>query len=72
MGNAALKSDEHCSYADYAKWTDDKRYELIDGVAYAMTSPTWRRQELVGEVFRQSVPDVIVDCVGLFPVQEDA
>ncbi len=32
MGNAALKSDVHDSFADYAKWTEDKRYELLPDV----------------------------------------
>ncbi|MDO8788923.1 MAG: hypothetical protein Q7J42_12710 [Sulfuritalea sp.] len=27
---------EHHPYADYCSWPDDVRYELIDGVAYAM------------------------------------
>jgi len=30
------KRDERYTYADYAQWDDDKRWELIDGVAYAM------------------------------------
>ncbi len=27
------------SYADYLKWQDDERWELIDGKAYDMTPP---------------------------------
>jgi len=45
---------EHHTYADYAGWPDDTRYELIDGIAYAMApAPTRRHQELAGEIFRQ-------------------
>ena len=32
----AQRDLEYHSYADYCSWPDDVRYELIDGVAYAM------------------------------------
>lgn len=45
---------EHHTYADYCSWPDDIRYELIDGVAYAMgPAPVRRHQGILGEVFRQ-------------------
>ena len=28
------------TYADYCEWDDDERWELIDGVPYAMAAPT--------------------------------
>ena len=28
----ALRKERHYTYADYAAWSDDARYELIDGV----------------------------------------
>jgi hypothetical protein len=28
----------HYTYADYLAWETDKRYELMDGVAYMMAS----------------------------------
>lgn len=53
MGLPQLKT-EHYTYADYCSWPDDTRYELIDGVAYAMApAPTRTHQSLVGELFRQ-------------------
>jgi Uma2 family endonuclease len=49
-----LRKSEHHTYGDYLHWGDDQRWELIDGVAYLMApAPTWRHQELVGEIFRQ-------------------
>ncbi|MCL2099737.1 MAG: Uma2 family endonuclease [Oscillospiraceae bacterium] len=41
------------SYADYIKWDGKTRYELIDGAAYAMASPSQEHQEISGEFFRQ-------------------
>ncbi len=53
MGLPRLKTD-HYTYADYCSWPDDVRYELIDGVAYAMSpAPTRTHQNLTGELFRQ-------------------
>ena len=45
---------EYHTYADYCSWPDDVRYELIDGVAYAMgPAPVRRHQGILGEIFRQ-------------------
>jgi len=45
---------EYYTYADYLQWPADVRYELIDGVAYAMTpAPTRLHQEVVLELARQ-------------------
>ena len=48
------RDSEYHTYADYCSWPDDVRYELIDGVAYAMgPAPVRRHQGILGEVFRQ-------------------
>lgn len=45
---------EHHTYADYCSWPDDVRYELIDGVAYAMgPAPVRRHQGILLELARQ-------------------
>lgn len=41
------------TYADYCRWPDDERWELIDGQAYAMAAPGLAHQTVVGELFRQ-------------------
>ncbi|MFN3883585.1 MAG: Uma2 family endonuclease [Rhodocyclaceae bacterium] len=49
-----LRDAHHHTYADYRQWPAGVRYELVDGVAYAMgPAPSRRHQEVVGEVFRQ-------------------
>ncbi len=41
------------TYADYAQWPDDERWELIDGIPYTMTSPLRLHQDIVFELGRQ-------------------
>jgi Uma2 family endonuclease len=56
MSEAARKLDRHYTWADYRRWPDGERWEIIDGVAYAMTpSPASRHQmmaiEMAGQMF---------------------
>ena len=47
-------SDRRFTYADYLKWPDEERWELIDGEAYAMSpAPTISHQTAAGQLFRQ-------------------
>jgi len=49
------KEEERYSWSDYLAWPEGERYELIDGVAYAMSpAPRRRHQEISGEIFRQA------------------
>jgi Uma2 family endonuclease len=53
MGQPATKIG-HFTYGDYCSWPDDERWELIDGVAYAMSlAPSRGHQELVMELGTQ-------------------
>ncbi len=54
MGLAARKETEKYTYADYLKWDDGKRWELINGEAYDMSpAPRPVHQEILGELFLQ-------------------
>ncbi len=54
MGEPARDLNERYTYADYKTWPDDERWEIIEGVAYAMSpSPSWRHQGLTGELYAQ-------------------
>jgi len=46
----ALKIDRY-TYKDYAKWDDDVRCELIDGIVYDMAAPGDRHQLVSGNLF---------------------
>jgi len=44
-------AEKRYTYADYASWDDENRYELIDGVAYMMSAPSLEHQEVLGNLF---------------------
>jgi Uma2 family endonuclease len=49
------KDTHYHTYGDYLKWPNDLRYELIDGIAYAMVpGPDLPHQEVAGEIYRQT------------------
>lgn len=47
------KKKEYYTYADYCTWDDDERWELIDGIPYAMSSPSTAHQRIVGSLYYQ-------------------
>lgn len=43
---------EHYTWSDYRVWPDDEHWEIIGGVAYAMSpAPSTRHQTVVGNLF---------------------
>ena len=50
-----LKDHDYHTYGDYLRWSEDVRYELIDGEAYLMAppAPDLAHQDIAGEIFRQ-------------------
>jgi len=69
MSLALRKEDlPHYTYADYARW--EGRWELIDGVAYAMSpSPTFKHQRLSGILYAL-LDEALEDCPHCQPVQD--
>lgn len=45
--------DKKYNFSDYLNWPDEERWELIDGVAYMLSAPTWQHQAISGEIFTQ-------------------
>ena len=49
MAEFAVKMQERHTYGHYRDWPVDERWELIDGVAYAMSpAPSRQHQEICG------------------------
>ena len=46
MAGIARNTENRFTYDDYLTWPDEPRREIINGVPYAMSSPTVRHQEL--------------------------
>ncbi|MDA3810205.1 MAG: Uma2 family endonuclease, partial [Spirochaetaceae bacterium] len=47
MGLPKIKTDQKFTYTEFCSWTDDERWELIDGVAYNMSpAPSSRHQRI--------------------------
>ncbi|MCX8086953.1 MAG: Uma2 family endonuclease [Rhodocyclaceae bacterium] len=54
MAQTQRRNDRRYTYADYCRWPEGERWELIDGVAYAMgPAPARIHQKVLGELFRQ-------------------
>lgn len=54
MAGAQMLNDRHYTYADYLKFPDDERWEIIDGVAYSMSpAPTPEHQDICSEINAQ-------------------
>ena len=52
--SAGAECETRFTYADYCTWSENERWELIDGVAYAMTpGPGLAHQRMAGELFWQ-------------------
>lgn len=41
------------TYADYLTYPDDERWEIIDGVPYMQSAPSWQHQSVSRELIRQ-------------------
>ena len=49
----ALRKDERYTYADYASWETEERYELADGAPYMMATPSIAHQRISSNLHYQ-------------------
>ncbi|MDR2618783.1 MAG: Uma2 family endonuclease, partial [Treponema sp.] len=49
----SLNDDSHFTYADYLGWEGPERYEIINGEAFMMSSPTVEHQGMITELLVQ-------------------
>jgi Uma2 family endonuclease len=53
MGQPLKKEHEDYRYSDYLNWSENERWELLDGHAYMSAAPSRRHQEIQVEILRQ-------------------
>lgn len=41
------------TYTDYLTWPEGERWEIIDGMPYMQSAPTWQHQAISGDIFSQ-------------------
>lgn len=41
------------TYKEYLKWPEDERWELIEGIPYMQSAPSWQHQAITFELGRQ-------------------
>ena len=49
----SIPLEKYYTYSDYLTWDDDIRYELIDGIPYAMAGASRAHQEIASEIHGQ-------------------
>lgn len=47
------KEKEKYTFADYVKFPDSERWEIIDGISYMQSAPTWQHQSISRELMLQ-------------------
>lgn len=50
-----LHTENRYTYADYLAWTDDERWELIDGVTYAMSPAPGTQHQRISRILTRTI-----------------
>ena len=48
-----LKENKKYTYADYLTWSDEEKWEIIDGIPYMQAAPSWQHQSISVELVAQ-------------------
>lgn len=46
-------SDKKYTYEDYLTWPENEKWEIIDGMPYMQSAPTWQHQSISSDLHRQ-------------------
>lgn len=49
----SVQKNKRYTYAEYLRWPEEERWELLEGVAYNIAAPSRLHQEVSGELFYQ-------------------
>lgn len=61
MSIPARKEQKRFSYAEYYKWDDDRRWELIDGIEYDMTPAPYRSHQKISGILFNKISNFLSD-----------
>lgn len=67
----STKSARPETYGDLRSWSDDVRWELIDGEAHAMTGPSWQHQSVCTNLILQLATHLRARGCRVFPAPFD-
>lgn len=48
-----LQNNKKYTYGDYLTWPEEERWEIIDGIPYMQSAPSWQHQSISLELSRQ-------------------
>lgn len=50
---SSSKENKKYTFADYLKFPDSERWEIIDGISYMQSAPSWQHQSISRELMLQ-------------------
>lgn len=53
MPIAQVNQNKRYTYKDYITWSEEERWELIEGTPYMQAAPSWQHQAIVGNIITQ-------------------
>jgi Uma2 family endonuclease len=53
LSKSKHSEDKKYTYADYITWTEEERWEIIDGKPYMQVTSTWQHQAISREILAQ-------------------
>ncbi len=69
---STARRSERYSWKDYLSWSDEERFELVEGVAYAMSpAPRRKHQRMVSELNRQIANALLESSCHVYPAPFD-
>ncbi len=64
MASPATRPDVRYTYADYLTWPDNERWEIIEGVPYAMSPAPGRKHQAMNRVLLRTIANFLVETGG--------
>jgi len=53
MSIAQINQNGRYTYKEYLTWSEEEKWELIDGTPYMQAAPSWQHQAIIGNIITQ-------------------